>query len=60
MDRLSPPRPGLTPAAKLARDGRAHALTTAFYGLVAWWLASGERLTVEQVDEVFQRLASGS
>jgi len=60
MDRLTPPRAGLSPQAKLAREARAHALTSAFYGLVAWWLAAGDRMSVEAVDEVFQRLATGS
>ena len=60
MDRLTPARGGVSPQAKLAREARAHALTSAFYGLVAWWLAAGDRMSIEAADEVFQRLALGS
>jgi len=50
LDRMEPsangePRP---------RQAQAHAVAGAFLGLVSWWLSSGNQMTAEEVDEVFQ------
>jgi len=42
------------------RDAEAHGAAGAFAGIVTWWLSGPSRLTVEQVDEVFQGLVPGA
>lgn len=41
-------------------EARAHAVVGAFLALVSWWLESGDGLSAEAVDELFQRLVLGS
>jgi len=41
-----------------SREAQAHAVAGAFLGLVSWWLASGDRMTAEEADRVFQRLVT--
>lgn len=50
----------MSPAVEGARDAEAHAVAGAFVGVLSWWLASGRRLRVEEVDRIFQRTVSGS
>jgi AcrR family transcriptional regulator len=37
-----------------ARQAQAHAVAAAFLGLVSWWLSSGDGMTADEVDGVFQ------
>lgn len=39
-----------------SREAQAHAVAGAFLGLVSWWLASGDRMTAEEADRVFQAM----
>ncbi len=50
LERIEPSR---EPA---SREAQAHTVAGAFLGLVSWWLASGDRMTAEEADRVFQRL----
>jgi AcrR family transcriptional regulator len=40
------------------REAQAHAVAGAFLGLVSWWLASGNGMSAEEVDRVFQEMVA--
>jgi AcrR family transcriptional regulator len=56
LERMDPPRGGADEAR--AREAQVQAVVGAFMGLATWWLSSDTRMTVEEVDAVFQRVAA--